>query len=217
MRELKFTLIADGSSDKTLLHIIKWTMDCMYPKLPSKACFADFTRLQDPPKTLQEKVCDAERLYPFDILFIHRDAESTDVIKIEQRFSQINKGLSAGVAIKTVPIVPIKMMESWFLFDIDAIKRAAGNRNYSGKIHLPSISITEKEQQPKDLLHAILREASGLKGRSLDKFNVNKAVHLVAENITDFSPLRDLKAFKRFEDSLKQAVDVYLKNNSIQL
>jgi len=57
-----------------------------------------------------------------------------------------------------------------------------------------------------------LRVASGLKSRNLKKFNPDKAVHLVAENIDDFSKLRNLVAFKAFETDLKRVVDHYLGN-----
>jgi len=60
------------------------------------------------------------------------------------------------------------------------------------------------------LLHNLLADASGLKGRNLKKFNPDKAVHLVAEYIEDFSPLRKLDAFQAFENELRRVVDKYL-------
>ncbi len=60
MKDLKYTLIADGSSDKTLLRIIKWVLDDLYPKLPNQGVFADFRGLPDPPKTLHEKFISAQ-------------------------------------------------------------------------------------------------------------------------------------------------------------
>lgn len=39
---LKFTLIADGSSDAVLLNIVKWLLDDLYPTLPNEGQFADF-------------------------------------------------------------------------------------------------------------------------------------------------------------------------------
>jgi hypothetical protein len=61
-------------------------------------------------------------------------------------------------------------------------------------------------------LHDLLKKASGLKGRNLKRFNVDKAVHLVVENIEDFSPLRKLEAFKIFETDLKSKMDHFLKS-----
>lgn len=64
------------------------------------------------------------------------------------------------------------------------------------------------------MLHNLLVEATGNKGRRLKNFNVNKAVHWVAENTEDFSALRQLAAFNRFEQDLKRVVDnvIRLKN-----
>lgn len=212
MNELKYTLIADGSSDMTLLRIIKWSLDNLYPKLPNDGSFADFRNIQEPPKRLADKVRTAKLYYPFDILFVHRDAESTNSRLIAQRCQEVNAELQEEDIDKTICIVPIKMMETWLLIDEVAIKKAAENRNYRGIINLPSLRILERESQPKELLHALLREASGKKGRNLKKFNIDKAVHLVAENIEDFSPLRNLVAFQAFEDELKKVVDKYLEN-----
>lgn len=72
----------------------------------------------------------------------------------------------------------------------------------------------EKENQPKVLLHQLLKEASGLKGRNIKKFNPDKAVHLVAEYIEDFSPLRELDTFCAYENELRNAVGNYLKTGN---
>lgn len=212
MKELKYTLIADGSSDMTLLKIIKWSLDDLYPKLPNDGSFADFRKMHEPPKRLGDKVRTAKLYYPFDILFIHRDAESTNARMIVKRSQEVNIELQVEDIDKTICIVPIKMMETWLLINEDAIRKAAGNRNYRGRINLPPIRTLERESQPKDLLHALLRESSGLKGRNLKKFNIEKTVHLVAENIDDFSILRQLIAFRAFEDELKKVVDNFLES-----
>jgi len=212
MKELKYTLIADGSSDKTLLRIIKWSLDKLYPTLPNEGSFADFRTLSNPPKGLNEKVNYAMYYYPFHVVFIHRDAETTNLKIIEQRHKEIFDELDEELYPKTVCVIPIKMMETWLMIDPEAIKKAAGNRNYNGKIDLPSLKNLEKENQPKVTLHELLRVVSGLKSRNLKKFNPVKAVHLVAENIEDFSSLRNLVAFKAFETDLKRVVDHYLEN-----
>ena len=92
MKELKYTLIADGSSDKTLLRIIKWSLDNLYPTLPNEGSFADFRFLPNPPKGLNEKVKNAMHYYPFNVVFIHRDAETTNPKIIEQRYKEIGIG-----------------------------------------------------------------------------------------------------------------------------
>jgi len=103
-------------------------------------------------------------------------------------------------------------METWLLINEEAIKKAAGNRNYNGNIDLPLLKNLERENQPKERLHNLLKNASGVKNRRLKNFNVDQRIHLVADYIEDFSPLRNLVAFRVFEDELRKVVDKYLEN-----
>ncbi len=212
MQKIKFTLIADGSSDKTLLRIIKWLLDDLYPEISNDGEFADFRYLPDPPKTLKSKLVQAKYYFPYNILFIHRDAETINVKTIQERQQQIKEEIGEDEFAKVVCIIPVKMMETWLMIDTEAIKKASGNRNYSGPIVLPPVNKLEKESQPKKKLHGLLEQASGLKGRNLQKFNAHKAVHLVAENIKEFNTLRQLEAFRAFELNLTTVVNAYLQN-----
>lgn len=213
MSNLRYTLIADGSSDKTLLHIIRWALTQHFPKLPADGQLADFGRLHHPPKSLKDKYCKAKEIYPADIYFIHRDAETNDTDSIQLRTEQIYKEIGQDAVRTVICIIPIKMMETWLMIDAEAIKKAAGNRSYKEPILLPAISKLEKENQPKVTLHKLLKDASGLKGRNLDKFNPHKAVHLLAEYTDDYSPLRKLAAFKAFEESLVGIVTQWEKHS----
>lgn len=212
MEELKYILIADGSSDNILKSVIDWTLDVNYPKLPVKGYWIDFRPIPKKVATISEKLALAKHLYQFDVIFYHRDAETTDIKILDQRKHEILKGINdPETRNKTICVIPIKMMESWLLFDAEAIKKAAGNRHYKGNLELPQIKRIEREKQPKELLHQLLKTASGLKGRNLNKFNPHFATHLVADNITDFAPLRQLKAFQVFEQDLKTIVDGFLE------
>ena len=213
MKELKYTLIADGSSDVVLLKIIKWSLDNLFPLLACEGRYADFRKIPNPPKRLTDKTNKAKYYYPYDVLFIHRDAESTNNPHIiDQRREEIWSQIDEADRERTIAVVPIKMMETWLLFDVEAIKKAAGNRNYRGNINLPTLRALERENQPKELLHSLLREASGKSGRHLKHLNVDRGVHLVADNIEDYSPLRNLVAFQAFEEELKKVVNRYLES-----
>ena len=212
-QKLRYTLITDGSSDKVLLNIIKWLLDDLYPKLPNKGTFADFSGLQQKPKTgdIDERIGYAQKYYPYDLLIYHRDAETTDKNIVQKRKNEVLKNIKNSNNIgNTVCIVPVVMMESWLLIDEIAIKKAAGNKNYKENIVLPPPKKLETLNEPKKILHELLKTVSGLKGRNLAKFNVNYSVHLIAENITDFSVLRELNAFRVFEADLKDAVNLFL-------
>ena len=209
METLRYTLLTDGSSDKTLLNIIKWLIDDLYPQLPCDGSFADLRHIPNSPQTgdvIQRVIC-AQNYYPFDILFYHRDAEKFDV---NTRKKEILKQIAPTLYSKIVCIIPVRMMETWLLINVDAIKKASGNRNYADIIDLPALKRLESLAKPKEILHELLEKTSGLKGRRLKTFNVHSAVHLVAENIKNYSPLRDLSAFREFERDLKTAVDLFL-------
>lgn len=210
MREIKFTLIADGSSDKTLIRIIKWLLDDLFPTVPNRGLFADFRHLPSPPKTLKEKIVAAKNYYPYDFVFIHRDAEKPDTRMVGTRLKEIEKEIGAIEYEKAICVVPVKMMETWLLINELAIIKASSNKNYQGKLALPPISKLEKEPQPKKLLHELIKKSIGLKGRNLRKLNLDKAVHLVAENISNFQSLRELKSFQLFEKNVRSAMTNFI-------
>ncbi|MEO6832931.1 MAG: hypothetical protein ABI378_10570 [Chitinophagaceae bacterium] len=209
-RILKYTLIADGSSDKVLLDIIKWSLDNLYPKLSNNGVHADFRNLLKPPENgdVKARILKAIKYYPCDILFYHRDAEDNSATIIEERKSEVLNNADNKQPI--VCIVPVVMTESWLMFDELAIKRASGNRNYKMGLDLPPINRIESIKDPKDRLYKLLREISGIKKRNLSKFNPGRMVHLIAEYIDDFSELRGLSSFKVFEKDLKIAVENYI-------
>lgn len=213
MTEIRFTLIGDGSSDKALSYIVKWLADDLYPEVPSYVNFADFRSLPKPPPKNDTKaqISTAKEYYPYDLLIYHRDAERNDIQIIDERKSEILECVEDVDVKNIVCVVPIKMMESWLLINQDALKKAAGNRNYKGSLILPPIGKIESLTQPKEILHQLLNNASGLKGRNLSKFNPHQAVQWLAEYIQDYSVLRKLDAFKVFENDFKSKVDEILE------
>jgi hypothetical protein len=215
MKDLKYTLITDGSSDSTLLVIIRWLFNDLYPKLSANGRVCDFGQLPTPPPNgnVTKRIEVAKKLSPFDICFYHRDAESIDVENIlPQRKSEIKDALPDDLKNVVVCVIPIKMMESWLLIDKEAIKKAAGNRNYKGNLDLPKLNNLESHKTPKDTLHDLLKQAKNCTGRRLKAFNVNQAVHFVAGEIEDYSSLRELKAFQAFETDMKRVIDNYINN-----
>ncbi|MGC4057782.1 MAG: hypothetical protein QM743_06625 [Chitinophagaceae bacterium] len=214
MPELQYTLIGDGSSDKALMRIIEWLLNDLYHRLPVKGSFADFRDLRNPPAKgdIEGQIRHALYYYPCDILFYHRDAESTDTGIVERRKQEIYTNINHTIAPeKVVCIVPVVMTEAWLLLDEEAIKKASGNRNFAGPLNLPAVQGLEQHRDPKERLFEFLKAASGLKGRNLAKFNIHKAVHDVADYISDFSLLRQLNSFQDFEASVTHAIDLYLE------
>jgi hypothetical protein len=94
------------------------------------------------------------------------------------------------------------MTEAWLLFDIYAIRQAAGNPNGMEPLPLPDPADIESLPNPKRILHDLLRDATELGARRRKRFDTNKAVQLIAKYIEDFSPLRRLSAFVALEEEL---------------
>lgn len=209
MKEFRITLIGDGSSDETLLEIVKWLINDLFPKRTFQFLFADFGYLPDPPSKSDPKkqIEYAKKYYPYDLLIYHRDAESNNIEMVAIRKAEILSKIGQENLSTVICMVPVKMMETWLLIDKEAIKKASGNRKYPGNIPLPPISKLEKETNPKEILHNLLKEVSNLRGRRLDKFKVQQKVNLVAEFIENYEKLRNLTAFKIFEQDFLSAME----------
>ncbi len=217
MNAIRITLLADGSSDKALLEIVKWLLNDLYPYVAFEYNFADFRLLRNPPKKsdIEQQVIKAKELFPYDLLIYHRDAETNRVETVEKRKNEIFSKLTDDDRSKVVCVIPVKMMETWLLINEEAIKKAADNRHYSAPLNMPAIRNLEKEPAPKDKLHDLLKKASNLSGRRLQKFNVHQRIHFLAEYIDDYNVLRKLEAFTIFENDIKLAMNHLLKNDTV--
>ena len=130
MTALRYTLVADGSSDRCLLPII----DSVLNEIPDIADvgrrFAEaMTR-----GTLEERVSDAARQFPADVIFVHRDAEREG---LHARVAEIQAALAHFSGPLCVATVPVRMTEAWLLIDEDAIRRAADNPNGRAYVGIP--------------------------------------------------------------------------------
>jgi hypothetical protein len=118
---LTYTLLSDGSSDRALLPVLQWLLRAGSGR-DFQSQWADLRRLRRPPKTLPERIQAALDLYPCDLLFVHRDAESEGW---ERRVEEIRQHLRVPADQTVVCVVPVRMQEAWFLFDERAIRLAA--------------------------------------------------------------------------------------------
>ena len=204
MQTLRYTLLADGSSDRALLPILTWLLRRYCGAIPIEAEFADLRRLPSPPKKLSERINWSVELYPCDLLFVHRDAESAPIEKREAEVHKALKESSVEDSVRVVCVVPVRMQEAWLLIDETALRRAAGNPNGTQPLAMPDVQRLEELADPKQLIRELLRQASGLQGRRLERFNWRSSAHRVAEMIDDFSPLYGLAAFQRLAAEVKR-------------
>jgi hypothetical protein len=201
MERLEFTLLADGSSDAILIQPLKWLLQ-QNLDIPIDGTWADLRRLPNPPKTLRSRIDKALDLYPCDILFVHRDAEGEPH---EQRIKEITSAM-AGLQVRSIPVVPIRMQEAWLLIDEQALRRAAGNPHGRVGLKMPAIDDLEDLPNPKQVLHELLIAASELTGRRRQKLNPGRQALRLGELIEDYGPLQRLSAFREVETAMLEAL-----------
>ena len=207
MTELRYTLVTDGSSDITLIPILTWLLRENGVAHTIQSEWADLNRVpHSKRRRLEDKIYWSLELYPCELLFVHRDAEREPR---ENRVSEITTAIQR-VVISVPPricVVPVRMQETWLLFDEPAINHAAGNSSNRQSLNLPPINRLEDLPDPKTELHERLKQASNLKGRRLSGFPVSEYARRITEFIQDFSPLRALSAFAALESELQQIVE----------
>jgi len=205
---ISYTLVSDGSRDLFLLqHIVRWVIrNVTEHSTQLNPQEADFRNHRNPPDTLSERLREAVRLFPCNMLFIHRDAER---LPREARIDEIASAVEeAGISEESVSIVPVRMTEAWFLISESAIRRAAGNPNGRVPLDMPRTADLETLPNPKDMLHSMLAAASESQGRRRKMFQhrMNEHVRRLAIHIDDYSPLQCLPAFRAFEEDTQVAV-----------
>ena len=213
MNSLRYTLLTDGSSDRALIPILNWLLQQHLPDCAIQPEWADLTRLPKPPSSedLPSRVECSVRLYPCELLFIHRDAERCE---LEDRIKEIEDGLEKmkDFDLPTVKVIPVRMTEAWLLFNESAIRTAASNPNGNVELALPRLNYVESLPDPKNVLHEALKRASQLSGRRLKKFKPHSCIYRISELIDDFSYLRALPAFCAMENELKNILDIWVTN-----
>ena len=196
MTPLRATLVSDGSSDRVLVPVIRWLLDVHASPGVGSVDWAD-PRISAG-RSLSERLGAAVESYPCDLLFVHRDAERAS---LAARQREIRRALS-GWSHPAVCVVPVRMQEAWFLFDAAALRTAAGNPGGRMALSLPPARSVEGLPDPKRHLHQLLRRASGLRGRHLERFDPRLHAHRLADVMRDYAPLRRLSAFRVFEREL---------------
>jgi len=213
MKELRYTLVSDGSSDRALMPVLDWLLQQQID-FPIQGEWADLRRLRNPPSKPSERIRLSLDLYPCDLLFIHRDAEREPLaVRVEEIRQAWGKVGEEPQKRGLICVVPVRMLEAWLLISEKALRIAAGNPNGQIFLNMPQVRELENLSSPKKTLYELLRQASGLTGRRQERFLAPSKVHRVAEFIEDFSLLRTLHAFALLE----KEVENFIKGIKISL
>lgn len=197
---IKIGLVCDGTSDYGIQHAVDWLMAQHFDNVPYRFLIAKQVIPARGP--LGDRLRKAVELYLPDILICHRDSEGGDFTVRNAEIEQAANGLLTPV----VKAVPVRMIESWLLLDAAAIRSAAMNRNGRMELVLPRTRHVEDIPDPKSLVLSLVSTASGFDGRRLQKFNSHRARSRISSFISDWSLLRDLPSFARFESELTNSV-----------
>ena len=208
MKSLRGTILGEGSSDAVLVHPLRWLLAEAGVRRSVEILVPDPWEWHRPATSLEERIKVAIALTePCDLLFVHRDS---DGVEPALRRGEIDRAFRVSVPSplgpQCVPVIPIRETEAWFLFDEEALRRAAGNPKGKIPLVLPSLGDLENQPDPKTALKALLRQATEFSPRRSRGFRAEAAVHRLAELITDFSPLRRLSAFRALEAEVRSLV-----------
>ena len=192
-RQLVYAVVADGGTDRLLVPIIQWAVHRLDPGVEI---------LEPEFRKRRGSITDFLRAYSTGamLIFVHRDSEGLALEERLKEFDTVDRP-------EVVPVVPVRMSESWILFDGSAIAQAAGSASALVPVTVPSIVQIENISAPKDRLDKLLFQAAGSpvgrRGRNFKRSIVQRRVS-VAQYISDYSPLEHLPAFRSFQDSLAQ-------------
>jgi len=195
---VKANLLAEGSSDRVLLPILRWvltenTRDEVHVSWSNPRLFGAHSKLADKVQCVLE-------LQPCDLLFVHRDADNQPP---DWRRHEIANAVAHHAH---VAVVPVRMTETWLLIDDSAIRAAAGRPRGLMKLGVPRHARLESLSDPKRLLRTALTKAHDASGRRAQRFKPDVAMHRLANLVRDWSPLRELSAFRRLEADTRHAL-----------
>ena len=190
-RQLAYAVVADGVTDRLLVPIIQWAVHRLDPGVEI---------LEPEFRTRSGGVAEFLAAYRTGamLIFVHRDSENFTLDERLREFDTVDRQ-------DVVPVVPVRMSEAWLLSDGSAIAKAAGAP--TAQVAVPPNGQLENIANPKEQLDELLflaaGEPGGRRGRNFRRSIAQRRVS-VADYIEDFSPLENLHAFRRFQQSLAE-------------
>ncbi|XUP37339.1 hypothetical protein WAE31_06630 (plasmid) [Xanthomonas axonopodis pv. vasculorum] len=167
--KMSFVLTGEGLSDLNLVDHIE--------TLLIRAGFLEVSGTRFDPSRLpmhvghsvREKLQVLTELYPSaDVIFVHRDADAQGMAARQKEIKAACDGICDSDLV--IPIIPVRMLETWLLVDSRAIRRVAGKMGQDKIECIPALKNLEHVADSKKLLLDALCECSELQGIKLKKF-----------------------------------------------
>jgi len=202
MRTLRFTLLAEGTSDRVLLPILNWMLLRHHRDFQWIGAPTNLQDLPKPPRTLAEKISITCDLFPAEVIFIHRDADRDPPANRRQKIADAIESLSGNPVRRWVPVIPVRMTEAWLMVSEIALRSAAGNPQGRNRLDLPSLGKLESVPDPKGLLENLLTEASGHSGRKRKKFSFPAARARIPDFLENWETLLRLPSARQLDEEI---------------
>lgn len=225
MKELRSTLLAEGTNDEALTYHLTWLLTRNFDQKINfmdieiqKTAFVAPQELEGiPRRDLVQRMQTAIENHPCHILFVHRDADTTDAEPRHQEIETAAKKIRLGYPF-VIAVVPIQAVEAWLLFNDEAIFQAVG-KTPQPHFSLPPLRNIEQHHDPKALFHQTLRAAFGGAGRRSAAFRPYQSRYYtaiasaIAGSKAAFEPLLDprnnVSAFQKLNHMIEELVGTY--------
>ncbi len=211
MIQVFFVFVGEGPSDAGLVsHLEELCILCGADEAAGVAPDLRSLPRAKTGKKVADQLSAALELEPnADVIFVHRDSDSTDAEPRYRKISEAESGFELEG--RVVPVVPVQETEAWLLLDEEEIRRVADNPKGRVKLDLPSANRIESIARPKERLFRALEVASELKGRKLIRFkrSLPRRRRLLLERLSPLGAVSQLPAWKRLKGDLERAIRGY--------
>jgi hypothetical protein len=201
MKRITATLLTDGSSDRLLTPLIELLLSTHTDLAYQVSCAEGLPPLSN---GLKARINAALELFPCDFLFVHRDDEGIGAAARQKEIEANWKGSLQTATL--ICVIPVRMTEAWLIANEKPIRAAVGNPQGTDALELPKMKDIESEPDPKEILFAALKAATGKNATRKRRFNPHQFRHRVSELTDDLEPLRKLKSFRHLEAQIKESL-----------
>jgi hypothetical protein len=149
----------------------------------------------------------AKQAYGYDILIVHKDADSrtyeeTITRCIEPGCTLVQRS-SAAVCQKLVPIIPIREIEAWMIADRERLRDLLEIKERLQNLHLPKRAVlVESDPDPKATLNRIIAKAESERRRKIERKEFYESLALDVR----IERLEQVPAYRKFSDELDKAL-----------
>ncbi|MEZ2745732.1 hypothetical protein ACBQ16_11095 [Halopseudomonas bauzanensis] len=203
--KISFILTGEGSSDLKLVdHIQNLLIEEGFSEVSGEAPDLGLFK-KHVGHSVRAKLRVLKQNYPnIDLVFIHRDADNAGLAAREAEINAAAEGLFESG--RVIPIIPVTMLETWLLADVEAIHAVAGGNPKNELRKMPALRRLEDIRNTKSLLEEVLCEASQTQGGRLKKFKkrFTEMRARLAYDLSPDGPVKQLASYQHFRDRLSE-------------